>query len=127
VQALVLLHAFAANDSVANSDGQLAVHLAASMGHHDIVQYLLKNMHSDIDSQDLNGATPLMLAIIGDHLNIVKMLVSRGANALQAHTTSGALLSCTVSCFDVCVRGPARQTPMLSYLPDTMSITHVVT
>ena len=92
VQALALLYARGARDVVSNGTGQLALHQAVSKGHKDCVQYLLKNMGSDIDVPDHQGNTALMLAVNGDHLEVVQLLLARGANALHARNTAGVPL-----------------------------------
>lgn len=89
VQALILLVARSARDNQVNGKGQLALHHAARKGHRECTQYLLKNMQSAIDEQDADGNTPLMLAVNADQLEIVQLLLARGANALHARDSAG--------------------------------------
>lgn len=52
---------------------------AAYRGHHDLVKYLL-SLQCDADKNDKFGNTAMVWAVIGGHLQIVKLLHDNGAN-----------------------------------------------
>ena len=58
------------------SDGYSAVHLAASQGHHHILQMLIAE-HADIDNVDRNNETPIFLAAAKNQKKCVELLVDR--------------------------------------------------
>ncbi|KAB5513499.1 ankyrin repeat-containing domain protein, partial [Coniochaeta sp. 2T2.1] len=57
-----------------------ALHLAASLGHVEIVQFLLAQIGTDIDAKDDNGRTPLHEAAEAGHEVVVGVLYEGGAN-----------------------------------------------
>lgn len=61
---------------------------ASEKGRFDLVEYSLNKNGSLHECQDLDGYTPLHRASYGGHLEIVKLLVSRGANT-GARTIDG--------------------------------------
>ena len=64
------------------------IHLAASMGHADLVRLMLEHGTS-VDASDDQGATPLISALVGRKNNVVSLLIARGAdvNRGSKHTT----------------------------------------
>lgn len=56
------------------------LHFAANENKLDIVQFLLSHPEIEIDATSTIGRTPLHLASIRGHMNIVRTLVSKGAN-----------------------------------------------
>ena len=71
------------DSNVADAHGRTALTLAAGQGHTVIVDLLLAggawaDPHEDYDIYE----TPLMAAVIGGHLEIVKKLIEGGANQL---------------------------------------------
>ncbi|CAJ0892781.1 3862_t:CDS:10, partial [Entrophospora sp. SA101] len=62
-----------------DSRGNMAFHLAARSGHHDMVVVLLQ-LGADVNARGENDWTPLHEAISQKHLNICSMLVTAGAN-----------------------------------------------
>lgn len=67
-----------ANIHVTTPDGSDALQIAASKGHHGIVEILIEKAR--LDSQDLNGWTPLMKATLNNHFHVVELLCEKGAN-----------------------------------------------
>lgn len=55
------------------------LHRAAIQGHAEIVRILLSYDHP-VDPLQRDGLTPLQLAVDKDHVNVVSLLISRGAN-----------------------------------------------
>ena len=55
------------------------LHIAAYRGYEDIVQ-LLVDIDANIDARDEFGWTPIMYAVTGGRTNIIKVLVSKGAD-----------------------------------------------
>lgn len=68
-----------------NPQGRSMLATAAAAGLHREVESLLQ--HCDPDSQDDNGMTALMLAVVGGHLECVKALVS--SSDLELRNTDG--------------------------------------
>lgn len=58
-------------------------------------------MSANIDARDADGRTPLMLAIANNHLDVITVLVTRGADVVTARTAEGALPA-------ACIRGGIR-------------------
>jgi ankyrin repeat protein len=56
------------------------LHFAANENKIDIVQFLLSHPEIEIDATSTIGRTPLHLASIRGHMNIVRTLVTKGAN-----------------------------------------------
>ena len=71
-----------------DADGCLPIHVAAILGHVDIVVYLLARGQS-VDVRDGEGRTPLMLALqLGSSLDMLRLLVRMGAG-LQCEDDQG--------------------------------------
>ena len=58
------------------------LHLAASRGHTEMVEYILNATmeHSMIGIPSRHGRTPLMMAVEQDHVDIVRLLIARGVD-----------------------------------------------
>lgn len=97
LQSLFVLHGLHAKDAIPNKQGRLAIHIAAATGFRDGVQYLLRNMAANIDARDADGRTPLMLAIANNQVDVIKVLVARGADVVGARTTEGMCGRCRCS------------------------------
>ena len=134
LQALVLLNSRGARDSVPDGAGQFAVHHAAALGQSDCVLYLLKNLGSNVDAVDAEGRTPLALVVQGGQLDMVKLLVARGADAVHARSQAGARrpcrtpVTCTVAVplhehVETSAARPLGVRPLLNYAPETVSVT----
>ena len=63
-----------------DENGYKPLHLASYFGDEKTVNQILKQGNEEIDVQSKNGYTPLFLAVINEHLNIVKTLINNGAN-----------------------------------------------
>ena len=72
-----------------NSDGFSSLHFAALSGSSDIVIRLLSVPEVNIDTANVNGSTPLMLAAEKGSLASVVVLVEHGANANLQMISSG--------------------------------------
>ena len=62
-----------------NSNGSCALALASLYGHAEISEYLL-NEGFDVNSRDEGHRTPLHYAVLGNHIEISRLLTSKGAN-----------------------------------------------
>lgn len=54
--------------------------IAAKNGNKEIAKYLLKKNEKTVDQKDSNGVTSLQYAAKYNQLEIVKMLIKKGAN-----------------------------------------------
>ncbi|XP_029418418.1 histone-lysine N-methyltransferase EHMT1 isoform X6 [Nannospalax galili] len=63
-----------------DAEGSTCLHLAAKKGHYDVVQYLLSNGQMDVNCQDDGGWTPMIWATEYKHVELVKLLLSRGSD-----------------------------------------------
>lgn len=90
MQSLFVLHAAGIRDVTRNPQEEYAVHLAAAAGFRDGLLYMLKNMGSDIDARNGQGATPLMLAIENDRLDVASALLARGARVSRPSSMGSA-------------------------------------
>uniref|UniRef100_A0A8C9VE50 Euchromatic histone-lysine N-methyltransferase 1b n=1 Tax=Scleropages formosus TaxID=113540 RepID=A0A8C9VE50_SCLFO len=61
-------------------EGSTCLHLAAKIGHYDIVKHLLDTESIDINCQDDGGWTAMIWATEYKHVDEVKLLLSRGAD-----------------------------------------------
>ncbi|KAL5008955.1 hypothetical protein ScPMuIL_014536 [Solemya velum] len=93
VPALEKLRQTGANLSAQNQDGRTALHIASREGHWSVVQYLL-NHGTSIHTRDHHGHTPLIDAVQGQHLRIIKILVKTGGT-LILHPSRLAMELCS--------------------------------
>ena len=63
-----------------DAEGASALHTAASYGKEEVVGYLIREHHADVDIRSLHGHTPLMCATRNGKCAIVKMLLEAGAD-----------------------------------------------
>jgi len=64
---------------VTNANGSTPLIVAASVGHLQVVDYLL-NKGADIQAVNKMGMGALHYAVIGEHLDVVKLLIEKGAD-----------------------------------------------
>ncbi|RZC59869.1 hypothetical protein C5167_007171 [Papaver somniferum] len=64
-----------------NEGGRGCLHFAAEGGSLNVCKYLLETLKVDVDSVDGKGYTPLCRAIEKGHLDTVRYLLEKGANA----------------------------------------------
>ena len=63
--------------------------LAASLGHTEIVKYLLENHYGDVDSRaNLAELTPMMYAVKGNHVLTARLLLEKKANVYMTESRS---------------------------------------
>ena len=63
-----------------NSNGSSALALAALYGHTEITEYLLTfDEGFDVNSRDEGNRTPLHYAVLGNQIEISRLLTSKGA------------------------------------------------
>ncbi|CAF1011713.1 unnamed protein product [Brachionus calyciflorus] len=67
-----------ASTNLKDSNGQTSLHLAIN-GTIDLIN-LLANYAADLNAQDLCGNTPLLLACLGNKLNLAKVLIDKKCN-----------------------------------------------
>ena len=66
--------------TIRDNRGRTPIHYAAELGHVAIVRLLLGETFAGIDDSDVANWTPLRLAVKGDHLDTVKLLIDLGAH-----------------------------------------------
>ena len=72
-----------------------SLHLAAQKGHHGIVSILLEH-GVDCNEKDSDGLTPMLYAIIGDHEDVARSLLSRGARFDNVDGKGRSAIHCAV-------------------------------
>ncbi|XP_055637312.1 protein fem-1 homolog CG6966 isoform X1 [Toxorhynchites rutilus septentrionalis] len=92
----------------AKTGGATPLLIACRNGHFDVVQYLIKRCHADVeqpgsgklifDGETIEGAPPLWCASAAGHTSIVKLLVQHGAKVNSTTKTNSTPLR--AACFD---------------------------
>src|SRR5258706_1170924 len=67
------------------------LHMAAAMGHADLVRLMLEHGVS-VDASDKEGVTPLLSAIVGRQNGVVAMLIAKGADVNRGSKDSTPLI-----------------------------------
>ncbi|XP_048246402.1 ankyrin repeat domain-containing protein 50-like [Haliotis rufescens] len=70
-----------ANASVVCNKGNTILHVACIGGHVEMVEHIMSQGIGDVNSQNQDGRTPLLLAAFGGHREVFDLLVRNGANA----------------------------------------------
>ncbi|KAL4883464.1 ankyrin repeat-containing domain protein [Aspergillus karnatakaensis] len=69
------------NTDTENNKGWLnSIHIAAQKGHERVLRVLLERGNLDINSIDSDNRTALFHAAVGGHNNVIRLLLSHGAN-----------------------------------------------
>ena len=72
--------------------GGTPLHVASSFGEHELVSRLL-DLGCDIKAgRTSDEASPLVLAVIQDHVDVVKLLLSKGAGERVPENITGCIL-----------------------------------
>jgi hypothetical protein len=56
-----------------------------------VVQCLVKELGADVNQAKLNGATPLMVAVVAKHMEIAVWLLKHGGNAQASQSRHGTV------------------------------------
>ncbi|KAB1280182.1 Histone-lysine N-methyltransferase EHMT1 [Camelus dromedarius] len=80
VKYLIKAGALADPKEMLDAEGSTCLHLAAKKGHYEVVQYLLSNGQMDVNCQDDGGWTPMIWATEYKHVDLVKLLLSKGSD-----------------------------------------------
>ncbi|MFN7038168.1 MAG: ankyrin repeat domain-containing protein [Alphaproteobacteria bacterium] len=91
LKALKILLDKGAGSGTVNNYGETALHLAASLGNMEILEELVKrdvNIRNHIEARDRNGQTALQHAAMFARVEVLKLLLSEGAN-IEAKDING--------------------------------------
>ncbi|MCL7043967.1 hypothetical protein MKW94_006088, partial [Papaver nudicaule] len=80
-----------------DEDGKGCLHVAAEGASLNICKYLIETLKLDVDTKDGKGQTPLYQAITEGHLDTVKYLLEKGANADASNDTGYTPLQCAAA------------------------------
>ncbi|CAF1099861.1 unnamed protein product [Rotaria sordida] len=80
IDALRILYKAGANPLHADKDSLTALHCAATCGHLSCIRMLIELYGCSLESEDINGCTPLFYAITFEHLNVCRVLLHLKAN-----------------------------------------------
>ncbi|XP_017776720.1 PREDICTED: protein fem-1 homolog CG6966 isoform X2 [Nicrophorus vespilloides] len=107
----IYLHSNKGKDEVsmlvaAKTSGVTPLVIACRNGHYDVAEYLITRCHADIeqpgsvifDGETIEGAPPLWCAAAAGHLNIVELLILKGAHVNSTTRTNSTPLR--AACFD---------------------------
>lgn len=85
--------AFSVNDQ--NANGQTALHLAAWAGHSHIAELLITKYGSSIETTNLKGNTPFLMACLRGYRDVAKLLIGHGSSFTERNLSqnNGILLA----------------------------------
>ena len=72
-----------------STQGEAGIHVAAQTGDLARLEEILANGESDVDELDGEGATPLMMAAIGGHMEVIQVLIRLGAEVNHQDKVNG--------------------------------------
>ncbi|CAF4599735.1 unnamed protein product [Rotaria sp. Silwood1] len=81
IDALRILYKAGANPLHTDKDSLTALHCAATCGHTSCIRMLIELYGCSIESEDINGCTPLFYAITLEHSNACRVLLDLKANS----------------------------------------------
>lgn len=87
----VLVDGGAVVDSV-TKNGRTIFHIAALHGNIDIIKEILKGKPKDMDVKDNCGNTPLHEAVLGNHIDICRLLIESGSQTTITNSVGYGLL-----------------------------------
>jgi ankyrin repeat protein len=79
-----------------DSNGDTPLHLAASEGHKNVVEFLIAH-RANVNAENDFGETPLSYSLIWDHRAVAELLLAHGADVNPPRGGSSALLSIAAS------------------------------
>ncbi|XP_026418659.1 ankyrin-3-like [Papaver somniferum] len=85
---------------IRDEDERGCLHFAAAGGSLEVCKYLIEKLKLDLDSKDREGHTPLFEATILGHLDTVRYLLEKGANADARTDTNYTPLHCATKIGD---------------------------
>ena len=76
---------------------------ASKHGNLSMAELVLENRKIDIDIVGRSGNTPLLMAVEGNHLEVIKLLINKGANPNQQNKygNTALILACSQSAVEV--------------------------
>ncbi len=89
------------------ASGQTILHLACARGNPEIVKRLL-SARADVSASDQSANTPLDEAVLNDRREVVRLLLSRGADPKRVHSLDGR-----GPMQEACIKGFADLIPVL--------------
>ena len=89
VRALLDLLNSPRNPNARNEEGDTPMHIAATFGHFDMVQWLI-HAGAEIDAWDPEGQMPIHSAADGGHLDIVRFFLTMGVDIDQPDRVDGS-------------------------------------
>ncbi|GMT36062.1 hypothetical protein PFISCL1PPCAC_27359, partial [Pristionchus fissidentatus] len=81
------------NDQVG---GRSPLHHLSDYGHIELVKYVI-HLGADVNALDRHSLTPLMCAVFENHPEVVKILISSGADVTVKSPDGNPIVDCTES------------------------------
>jgi len=79
-----------------SEEGFSALHWAVRHGNKKMVKWLLDN-NADVNIRDVDGNTPLMMAVLRDQIELVKQLLSQGADLSASNNRNETALMLAIT------------------------------